>query len=95
MWKSLGILNIFNTLTLKQVFLTIKTFLKKLEYRFLVQSTTNESSTFLYKTALLKANVKRQIEWGVKNEPITDNALLPLITSFFLKFNLSITTSYK
>ena len=32
----------------------------------------------------------RQIESGVQNGPITKNALLPLTTSFFWKFNLSI-----
>ena len=43
MWQSLGILNVFTTLTLKQIFWKTKTFLKKLQYRFLVQSTTNIS----------------------------------------------------
>ena len=33
-------------------------FLKKLEYRFLVQGTTNENAAFPYKTAQSKANVK-------------------------------------
>ena len=33
-------------------------FFEKLEYRFLVKSTTIESTTFLYKTGLSKANVK-------------------------------------
>ena len=37
----------------------------------------------------------RQIEWGVQIGPITKNALLPLITLFFLKFDLRIRTSYK
>ena len=35
-----------------------KSFLEKLEYRFLVESTAIESATFLYKTALSKANFK-------------------------------------
>ena len=52
MWQALRILNVFSTLTLKQVFLKTKTFLKKLEYSFLPQSITNESATFPYKTAL-------------------------------------------
>ena len=55
---SLGILIGYNTLNLKQIFQKIKTFLKKLEYRFLVQGTTNETATFPYKTALPNANVK-------------------------------------
>ena len=37
----------------------------------------------------------RQIEWGVQNEPITKNGLLPLTASFFLKFNWSVRISYK
>ena len=32
-------MDVFNTLTLKQIFWKMKTFLKKLEYRFLVEST--------------------------------------------------------
>ena len=58
MWQSLAILNVFNTLTLKKVFWKTKTFLKTLEYHFLVHSITNESATLPYKTALPKANVK-------------------------------------
>ena len=58
MWKSLGIWNVFNTLTLKRVFWKTKTFLKILEYSFLAQSTMNESAACLYKTALSKLNVK-------------------------------------
>ena len=55
MWQSLEILNVFNTLTLKQVFWKTKTFFKKLEYRFLIESTKIGNSTFPYKT---KTNVK-------------------------------------
>ena len=29
--------------------------------------------------------VLRQTEWGVRNEPISKNGLLPMTTSFFLK----------
>ena len=55
----------------------------------LIQSATNESATFLYKIARSKAKIKT-IWMGS-----TKNALLPLTTSFFQKFNLSIRTSYK
>ena len=44
MWKSLEILNVFNTFILKQIFWTTKTFLKNLEYRFLVESTKIENA---------------------------------------------------
>ena len=58
MWKLLGILNFFNTLTLRQIFWKTQTLFKKLEYRFLVESTKIENPTFPYKTALPEANVK-------------------------------------
>ena len=58
MWQSVKILNIFNTLTLKQIFWKTKTFLKKLEYRFLVESAKIENTSFPYKTAVSEANVK-------------------------------------
>ena len=52
------ILKIFNTLTLKQIFWKTKTFFKKLEYHFLVESTKIENASFSYKTAVSEANVK-------------------------------------
>ena len=42
----------FNTLILKQVFWKTKIILKKLEYRFIVKSTTNETAAFPYKHTL-------------------------------------------
>ena len=51
------VLNVFNTLTLIQIFWKTKNFFKKLEYRFLVETTEIEK-TFSFKTALSKANVK-------------------------------------
>ena len=36
----------------------MKTFFKKLEYRFLVETTKNESTSSPFKTALSEANVK-------------------------------------
>ena len=58
MWQSVEILNDFNTLTLKQIFWKTKTFFKKLEYRFLVESTKIENASFPYKTAISEASVK-------------------------------------
>ena len=52
------IVNVFNTLALKQIFWKAETFLKKLEYRFLVEITKIENTTFPYKTPLSEANVK-------------------------------------
>ena len=50
-WQSLKILKVFNILTLK-----MKTFFKKLEYYFLVETTEIKNTLFLYKTALSKPN---------------------------------------
>ena len=58
MWQSVKVSNVFNTLTLKQIFWKTKTFFKKLEYRFLVETTKIENTSFPFKTALSKANVK-------------------------------------
>ena len=92
MRQSLKILNDFNTLTLKQIFW--KTFLKKLEYRFLVESTGMEKASFPYKTAISEAML-RQVEWWVQNGPITKNGVLPVTTLFFWKFLFHSRNSYK
>ena len=57
MWQSVKVSNVFNTLTLKYIFWKTKTF-KKLEYRFLVESTKIENALFPYKTAMSEAYVK-------------------------------------
>ena len=66
-----------------------KSFFEKL--KALVESTTMESATFPYKTALSKANVKtKRMDGGgerrgveVQNGPITKNPVLPLSTVLF------------
>ena len=58
MLQSVGILNVFNTLTLKQVFCKKKIFFEKLEYSFLVESTKIENASYPYKTTISEANVK-------------------------------------
>ena len=58
MRQSVEILNVFNTLTLKQIFWKTKTFFEKLENRFLVESTNIENASFLYKAAISEVNVK-------------------------------------
>ena len=57
-WQSTKVSNVFHTLTLKQISWKTKTFFKKLEYRFLVEATKIENTSFLFKTALPEANVK-------------------------------------
>ena len=52
------VLNGFNTLTLIQIFWKTKTFFKKLEYLFLVETNKIEKASFPFKTALSEANVK-------------------------------------
>ena len=54
-WK---ILNVFNTLTLKQISWKTKTFFKKLEYHFIGESTKIENTSFPCKTAMPEVNVK-------------------------------------
>ena len=58
MWNSVQILNVFNTLALIQIFWRTKTFSKKLEYCFLVETTKIENISFRFKTALSEPNVK-------------------------------------
>ena len=43
---------------MKQIFLKMKTFFKKLEYHFLVERTKIENASFPYKTAKSEANIK-------------------------------------
>ena len=83
MWQSLEILNVFITLTLKQVFWKTKTFFEKLQYRLLVECITIENKKSPYKTALSKANVKMNKTWA-QNGWIKCG-VLPLTTLFFLK----------
>ena len=58
MWQSAKVSDVFNTLTLKQIFWKKKTFLKKLEYIFLIKTTKIENTSFPFKTALSETNVK-------------------------------------
>ena len=88
MWQSVEVLNVFNNLTLKQIFWKTKTFLKKLGYCFLVKSIKIENASFPYKTVLSKANVK----WWVQNGPTTINGVLSEATLSFWKFCFSLRT---
>ena len=58
MWQSVKALNVFNTLILIEIFWKTKTFIKKVEYRFLVETTKIENTAFPFKIALSEANVK-------------------------------------
>ena len=62
-----------------------KPFLKKLEYRFLVESAKIENVTFSYKTPLSEAIVMTN-RMGVLNEPIAKTGVLPLTFLFLIFF---------
>ena len=59
MRKSEEIFNVFNTSTLKKIFWKTKTFFKKLEYSFLVESTEIKNASSPYQTAIPEANAER------------------------------------
>ena len=94
MSQSVEILNVSNTLTLKQIFWKTNFFSQKLEYSFLVESTKIENASFPYKTAMSEANVKtnRIVQRRVQIGPITKSGLT---TSLFWKFGFSLRISYK
>ena len=92
MCQSKKVLNIFNTLTLKQIYWKTKTFSKKLEYRFLVETTKIEDTSFLFKTTLSEPML-RQIKWRLQNESITKSRVLSATTLFFWKTFSSFRTS--
>ena len=87
-------LNVFSNLTLKLIFWKRKTFFKKLEYRFLVESTKIENAWFSYKTATSGANVKTYRMMSTKLTYRKERSF-PVTTLFFRKFCFSVRTSYK
>ena len=50
MWQSLEVLNVFNTLTFKQIFWKMKKNFNRFGCGVLVESTKIENATFSYKT---------------------------------------------
>ena len=90
MWQSQEILNIFDTLTLKQVLWRIKTIFKNLVYRCLVESSVIESVTFSYKTVLLKVKTN----WMVSTKSTYHKERSFATILFFWNFNLNIRTSF-
>ena len=63
-------------------FLENENLFKKLEYRFLVETTKIENTSFPFKTALSEANVKTN-RMMTTNGPITKSRVLPVTTQFF------------
>ena len=72
MRQSVVILNVCNTLTLKQIFWKTKTYLKKPECSFLVERIKIENTSFPYKTAISETNVKANrmmsTKWSFRKE---------------------------
>ena len=60
----------------------MKTFFKKLEYRFLVASTKIENASFRFKTAISEANTTNRM-MITKYGPITKSGVLPVTALFF------------
>ena len=87
-----GNLNVFNTLTLKQIFWKTKTFFKNLEYRILAQITKIESAILPYKTALWEANIMTK-----RSTKRTYNNKWSFARNYFilLKFCFSLRNSHK
>ena len=73
----------------------MKTFLKKLEYHFFVETTKIESfsTSFSFKTALSEANVKTNRMTTTKYGHITKRGDLPATILFFWKICSSLRTS--
>ena len=94
MWQPQKFLNVFNTLTLKQIFWKTKTFFKKLEYLFLVKSSEIENALSPFKLPYQRPML-RQIKWWLQNGRIKKKGVLPVTTLFFKRFCFSIRTSYK
>ena len=89
-WQSVEILNLFSTLTLKQIFWKTKTFLRKLEQSFLVESTKIENASFPHKTAISETNNKTNrmvsTKWTYhKGESFPSNYFIFLIILFQFK----------
>ena len=85
------IVNVFNTLTLKQIFWKTETFFKN---SFLVESTNIENASFPYKTAISEASVKtnRMVSTNLtyrKERCVASNYFI------FWKFCSILSTSYK
>ena len=62
MWQPLEILNVFNTLTMRQTKKNENLF----QLKILVESTKTENATSLYKTALPEANFKKNRKGSTK-----------------------------
>ena len=92
MWQSVKVSNVFNTPTLKKMFWKTKTIFKKLEYRFLVETTKIENTSFSLKTAPSEANVKTNrmatTKWTYHKEWSFASNYLIFLENLFQFYNL-------
>ena len=87
-WK----FQMFSILNFETNFLETKTFFKKLEYRFLVETFKIETHYFHSKMLCQKPRL-RQIEWRLQNGLVTESGVLPVTTLFFCKICSSLRAS--
>ena len=80
MWQSLEVLNVFNTLTLKQISGKRKAFPKNWSTVFKLKPLRLKTHHFHTKM-LCQKPMLRQTEWRLQNEPTTKNGVLPVTTS--------------
>ena len=84
MWQSVEILNIFDTLTLKQLFWKTKTFFNNWSIIFWLKALRLETHFFHTKLPYQKPML-RQIEWWVQNGPVTKEQSFTSNYFIFLK----------
>ena len=81
MRQSMKVLNVFNTLTLIQIFWKTKS--------SLVETTKIENTSFPFKTAFQNPML-RQIEWRLQNRPIMKSGVLTPLFFWKICFSFSI-----
>ena len=79
MGQSLKVSNVFNTLTLEQIFWKTNTFFKKLEYRFLAETTMTEKNIISIQNCCQKPML-REREWRIQNALITKSGILSVFS---------------
>ena len=84
-WQSLEILNVFNSLTFKQIFWKTKPFSKNWKISFYLKVLRLKKKYFHAKLPCQKP-ILGQIELRKQSEPLTKSGVLPRNTSFLKNF---------
>ena len=92
MWPSVIDSEVFNTLTLEQIFWKTKTFFKNWNTVFWLKLLRLKTHYF-HSELLCQKPVLRQIEWRLQNRPIRKSGAFPVTTLFFRKICSSFATS--